>query len=208
MPKWDISKIWDGKSCFIIGGGSSLKGFDWSLLSSELTIGCNDAYKLGENICKVCIFGDNKWWNANSEELKKYKGQIFTNLGVLKTKDIPWVNHLDRKPKGFHTDALGWNNNTGFAAINLALLFGANPIYLLGFDMKLIEGVNNWHPNRLDKISQHVFIKFLRNESIIDKDWRTKFSNQQIINITNDSNLAVFPKVNFDAFWKSWKELS
>ena len=62
MPLWKPEKVWDDLDAFIIGGGHSLKSFNWDLLKSEMTIGCNMAYSLGQEICKIFIFGDNKWF--------------------------------------------------------------------------------------------------------------------------------------------------
>ena len=206
MSRWQIQPIWKDKEVFVIGGGASLKGFDTKLLIPELTIGCNSAYKLGADVCKVCIFGDgddNKFWGAHKVDLSNYEGMVFTNSGRLLNSHNPWLYTIDRRAVGFHTDALGWNGNTGFAAINLALLFGASIIYLLGFDMKLVDGQHNWHDDRLDKTGEEVYVKFLKNVPFILRDWREKFFNQQIINVTKESNLECFPKVDFDAFWKS-----
>ncbi|KKL08765.1 hypothetical protein LCGC14_2572580, partial [marine sediment metagenome] len=36
---------WKGQRCFIIGGGDSLRGFDFSKLKNELVIGINRAYE-------------------------------------------------------------------------------------------------------------------------------------------------------------------
>jgi hypothetical protein len=37
--------MWKGERCFIIGGGPSLKGFDWSLLDGEKVIATNRGYQ-------------------------------------------------------------------------------------------------------------------------------------------------------------------
>src|ERR1017187_6377563 len=36
---------WLGKRCFIVGGGESVKGFDFNRLNGEHTIGINKAFK-------------------------------------------------------------------------------------------------------------------------------------------------------------------
>ena len=148
MPIWNITPIWKDKECFIIGGGASLKGFDWNLLKSEYTIGCNSAFLLGNSICKVCVFGDQKWFLGGREkkfvghqkQLASFGGMVFTNHTKLLHSTIPYLNTLKRGGRGLYTDCLGWNQNTGFSAINLALLFGCRTIYLLGFDMKMVNG--------------------------------------------------------------------
>lgn len=37
---------------------------------------------------------------------------------------------------------IGWAGNSGFGALNLAVQFGANPIVLVGYDMRLDRGVH------------------------------------------------------------------
>jgi len=210
MSIWQVEKIWENKECFIIGGGASLKGFKWDLLAPELTIGCNNAYQLGADICKVCIFGDVRWFERNNKELESYKGMVFTNVSSLLNSKIPYLNTMKRKANGFYTDSLGWNSNTGFSAINLALLFGAKVIYLLGFDMKLSkDGKHNWHDKRLDKSGAEVYRRFLKSGGCVTKDWKGKFPDQQVINVVkpSSSDLAIFPTMNFDEFWNSRKKV-
>ena len=55
---WLHSEPWYNQDAYIIGGGSSLKDFNWKLLEKLNTIGCNDAYKLGSEVCKICMFAE------------------------------------------------------------------------------------------------------------------------------------------------------
>lgn len=203
MPQWKPEESWIGEDVFIIGGGTSLKTFDWNLLKYELTIGCNDAYAYGKEICKICVFGDIKWFKHHQEALEKFNGVVFTSCPQLQRTRIPWIWTLMRKSIGFHENALGWSGNTGANAINLALILGAKNIYLLGFDMHLSEdGKSNWHDNNLDKPRDSIYLTFLKQMKNLDKYLETRFPFQKIINVTNDSSLNVFPKVNLDLFFK------
>ncbi len=96
MPSIVPDRTWPGSEVFIIGGGKSLEGFDWSLLRPELTIGCNDAYLLGEEVCKIAIFGDNKWYLKHKEKLSKFKNRVFTNANQLQSVDLPWLYTMKR----------------------------------------------------------------------------------------------------------------
>jgi len=205
MPKWIPEKKWDGQDVFIIGGGDSLKVFDWNLLKPFLTIGCNDAYVHGHEICKICVFGDKKWFKKHEKALEQYKGILFTNVSQLINTKIPWLWTMDREPRGLHYNALGWNYNTGSVAINLALLLGAIKIYLLGFDMQLgKEGNANWHHNPLDVPDRAVYNKFITGFSRIAEDL-IKFPGVEILNVTDNSNLDVFPKIGVKEFWENRK---
>jgi len=202
MPKWVPKPDWADEDVFIIGGGDSLRGFNWSLLKDERTIGCNDAYKLGEETCKVCVFGDVKWFRKNESALAKYKGVVFTNANQLYRTRLPWLWTLQRKVTGLSRTKLAWNWNTGAVAINLALLFGAKRIFLLGFDMQVSKnGRANWHSVKGSKPNTEVYSKFLMGFMQLSIALKTKF-NCEVINVTDNSNLDLFPKVACDIFWK------
>jgi hypothetical protein len=208
MPKWNLQLDWKDKDIFIIGGGASLKGFDWNLLRSELTIGCNGNFILGPEICKICFFGDYKFFRKYVQELSNFatKGIVVTNHQKFLKCCPDWLHVFPRTAHGLHTDSLGWNSNTGASAINLALLFGAKKVYLLGFDMKLSkEKKNNWHDKGVDRANAAVFRTFLRNFVYVCKDWKSKFADREIINITDDSELNCFPKIGVKEFWEKRK---
>ncbi len=209
MPRWTPEAKWVGQEVFVIGGGNSLKDFDWNLLKDELTVGCNDAFLLGHEICKICVFGDKRWFRKHEKVLADYgnKAAVFTNYDAFHHTKIPWLWYLRRELKGLHTDALGWNRNTGSSALNLALLLGASVIYLLGFDMHLSPNREaNWHSNNVDKPNPAVYKLFLKDFEVVKKDWLEKFPDRKIINVTDDSDLEIFPKVGVKEFWSKRKE--
>lgn len=209
MPHWRVTEDWKGRDVFIIGGGSSLKNFDWKLLENECTIGCNSAFILGEKVCKICIFGDAKWFRAYQNELQNYKGVVFTNASQLYNSRVPWLWTMPRKATGLSATALGWNKNTGASAVNLALILGAQRVCLLGFDMHLSrEGRANWHDRRLSrqrKSDAVVYEKFLEGFTYVSIDLKKVFSGREIINITDDSDLDIFPKIGCKKFWDERK---
>lgn len=205
MPKWQIEEKWKDEDVFVIGGGDSLRTFDWSLLKGRSTIGCNAAFLLGEEICKICVFGDSKWFEKFKPELQKFKNAVFTNHPSLLKSKIGWLWTMERKTRGLHTDALGWNGNTGAVAINLGLILGAKRIYLLGFDMKLSkDGKSNWHDRSMDKPNGQVYRRFIADFYYVAVDLLKKFPGREIINVTDDSGLDMFPKVGTKEFWEGY----
>jgi len=203
MPKWIPEPKWIGQDVYIIGGGTSLKGFDWNLLKGKRTIGCNAAFILGADICNICIFGDTKFFNKYSRDLESFKGIVATNDPHLQKNDLPWLWTMPRSSVGLHVNSLGWNYNTGASAINLALILGAKRIYLLGFDMKLSKDKKmNWHKKGCDKPDENICHRMNENFYHVFKDWKKKFDDREIINVTDDSALKVFPKVGVKEFWQ------
>ncbi len=203
MPTWTPKPIWEGEDVFIIGGGPSLKAFDWNLLKDENVIGCNTSFQLGKEVCKICVFGDYRFFLKYVKELEAYQGPVFTNVGKLRDSTYSWLWWMPRKPKGLHLDALGWNCNTGAMVINLALLLGAARIFLLGYDMHLSEeGKANWYENLIDKPREEVYSKFLRGFACMPADINKHFAGTEVFNVTKNSGLDVFLKLDLDEFFK------
>lgn len=202
MPRWSPEQIWKDQDVFIIGGGKSLETFDWNLLKREYTIGCNDAYTLGQSVCNICVFGDSKWFNVHQRALSKFEGAVFTNAPRFYKTTIPWLWVMLRKNLGFGHDTLGWNNNTGATAINLALILGAKRVYLLGFDMHPTKGQTNWHSNSVDRRQEGVYSKFLTAFNRLPGDLEREFPGRVIINVTDNSSLNVFSKIGVEKFFE------
>jgi len=202
MPVWRPTTNWEHQEVFIIGGGDSLRHFDWSLLKDERTIGCNDAYKLGADICKLCVFGDVVWFQENESALAAYKGVVFTNAVRLYHTQLPWLWTLQRKPIGLSRSKLAWNGNTGATAVNLALILGANKIFLLGFDMHLAkDGKKNWHSQLSTRPKKSNYAKFLEGFLQLSIALKSGIFNCEIINVTDNSDLDLFQKVACAKFW-------
>jgi len=198
---------------FIIGGGTSLRGFDWSLLYDEKTIGCNQAFRLGEDVCDICVFGDYKFlfkgrgqpYHRNYDALAQFKNPVVTNVSQLQNNtDIPWLKIMPKVNAGLSKDGLGWNCNTGSVAINLALILGAKTVFLLGFDMHLDKktGKPNWHDEPLiDKPKETIYDRMIRNFALVKQQLPKVFPSSAVVNVNDDSRLNVFPKVSATGFW-------
>jgi len=204
---WLESEPWKGETAYVIGGGPSLRQFDWRRLHKENTIGCNDAYKLGRKVAKICIFGDYTWFKKHHDRLIHFGGIIVTSACALapgNTDAAPWVHYYNRIPNGLHRDGLGWNGNTGATAINLALLLGAETIYLLGFDMGRIGGKSNWHdeiihPNAVLPGSYQIF----KDREPMMVSGLKKFPGQTVININDKDTMPGIKRIGFTDWVKN-----
>lgn len=215
MDFWMPQPIWEGQDAFVIGGGSSLRTFDFRLVRPHRTIGTNQAFREGPEVCDFVVFCDKKFLFDGDkpregfyDELAAYPNPVVTNEPSLALRKIPWLRCMRRKPIGLHTDALGYNLNTGAAALNLALLLGARRIFLLGFDMHLDrEGRPNYHDRLIDKPSSEVYTRMLAHFGMIRKDLQAKFPGRTVYNVTDNSSLEVFPKLPVQKFWEEYDGL-
>lgn len=206
MPQWTPERQWLDKDVFIIGGGSSLADFDWSLLKNELTIGCNSAYRLGADVCKICLIGDKACFEHHLKNLEEYAesgGVVVTCCSQLLKSPISWLKTMPRK---FGTilkeGGLVWHGNTGGAAVNLALQLGAKKVYLLGFDMELKDGRANWHKDILSKPNPWIYHSFIGGFAIMKAAMPKVFPDSEIINLTDSSKLDIFPKISVKQFFE------
>lgn len=199
--RFDARPIWKGEDVFVIGGGPSLKTFDWTRLVGRRTIGCNSAYLLGQAVCQLCIFGDKGFWNNFQKALLKYIKSGGVVISTAPGIDHPEIFTMPRKPAGLGRDVLGWNGNTGSLALNLAMIMGARRVFLLGFDMALSAGNPNWHEQVIDKPNENVYQRFISGfDSIVD-DWDRLFPEVGVVNLNPDSKLTLFQKAKWEDFF-------
>lgn len=141
---------WSGEPCYVVGGGPSLKGFDWSRLDAERWIGCNVAAFYGPSIALAADrrfverFGADARIPPSTQRV--WQG---TELPVWHPPP-PWqsvkVAHREDGWTRRLEDGLVLGPCTGVAALHLADILGASPICLLGFDLHDDGGqTRNWH---------------------------------------------------------------
>lgn len=204
MPKWVPGEKWKGEDAYIIGGGDSLRfqNFNWELLRGKNTIGCNSALILGSGICKIMLFGDIRWWHQlGRDEAEKYGGMVVGCNPKLKDDQTPWLLTMERhgRAREFGTEFPAWGDNTGCLAVNLALILGAQRVFLLGFDMQLgPTGRANWHTLRYEKNTPAVYPKFIAHFKDMAKSLPKVFPGREVINVNDDSKLVCFPQVSLE----------
>jgi hypothetical protein len=96
----------------------------------------------------------------------------------------------------FDPECIHYGANSGFQAVNLALLFGARRIVLVGFDMRLVGGRSHFfgeHPAGLRRTSNH------RNFiSAFEVAAASLPAGIEIRNATPGSALRGFPSIDLD----------
>jgi len=112
------------------------------------------------------------------------------SVHVLRNRDFP--EHGDR----ISTDrgALATGRNSGFQALNLAILAGSRRILLLGFDAKNGPGgLPHWHGDHPVPSPPAAFAEFLRAFSAAARD--IEAAGVSVVNCSADSAIDTWPKM-------------
>lgn len=207
MPKHDPLPDWSGEDVFIIGGGPSLRRFRFAQLNGKNTIGCNHAFLLGAEACNIAAFGDFNFFKQYLAPLAAYKGWVVTNCRIGGQKNYSWLRYIPRLENGLSPTLarLGWNQNTGALAVNLALALGAARVFLLGFDMSAVppedgEGKRtHWHDTPMQDQRDEHYEKFRRGFDRVARDLPVHFPGREVLNVTDGSSkLTAFPFCSFE----------
>ena len=199
---WTPPMIWKGQDAFLIGGGSSLLGYDFTKLQGLNVIGCNDACFLGFPPLSYCVFGDAGWWHRNRHAIEKMPGTFVSNAPSILHYQLNNVFRMRRVRDGIQTgDCLGWNYSTGALAINLAVSLGASRIFLLGYDLSNQNNKSHWHDRNLKIIRDSSLDRFGRGFAVVAQSLRENFPGVSVFNVTDGSSrLKSFSAISFAEF--------
>ena len=197
---------WKGRRCFIVGGGPSLKGFNFPRLNQELTIAVNRSFEYFEpsvilwmdyqtfymDLMKG-VFGD----EARRRFMSSPALKVTLNLSKYHYPADVYSIHAapggDKRITFSLAEGIGSGENSGYAALNFAVCMGANPIYLLGFDMRGDgEGGQAWfHSGYKSDQGEGVYRKFIEAFEYAAPILKDK--GVEVVNLNKKSGLTCFP---------------
>jgi len=196
-----VPQLWYGERAVIIAGGPSLTQAqvtytkEAQITQEVRVIAINNAFTIAPwaDLLYAC---DGNWWRHHPDALEFEGMKVTQDATVQGTLRIPSVNE-----KGLSLDPLRINQgaNSGYQAINLAVLLGAFEIILLGFDMKAKGSHRHWHadhPSGLNNPSDSNFESWIKNfdEMLPDLDR----AGVRVINCSPGSALEAFPIANLE----------
>lgn len=204
---------------YIIGGGSSLTDFDFSKLENKTTITVNKGLAYVPNLNyfvtmdftalrKIpAIEGSNatKIFIANLAEpcLQEMNGQIIDvrfNL-IYKLEDFDMIiKSRNKNGIGFSFNDFRNGENSGFCALQLAILLGYKNIYLLGIDLDTVKESTHFHHGynqNIKKFKQNLEA-YYKNFVIGIKELKIKKPEIKVISCSQISKLnRVIPYEKF-----------
>lgn len=204
---------WKNRRCFIIGGGPSLRGFDFSQLKGELVIAVNRGFEKVD--AAIMVSQDVRLWGwietgKLGEDCKRkfndFKGlKVWIRTAWMHGNDFPFpediytISSTESREMIFNSkNGLPACTNSGLNALCLAICLGANPIYLLGFDMKGEKGRAAWFHDGYPEVQDEEMYKrmMVPNFELFASD--IKKAGFKIINLNPDSELKCFEFGRFE----------
>lgn len=188
---------WTSVPAVVIAGGPSLSGEQLEHVQQAQAAGRCRVIAVNNTCVKaqwadVVYFGDylalkqyapmlkpfcrGQWWTGSQAGAQRWQ------LNLVKTTGQP----------GLGDDRVHLNGNSGFQAVNLAVLFGARKVVLLGFDMKRgKDGKQHWfgeHPAPLVQVC--LFDEWIRKAGPMAE--AAAAMGVDIVNCTPGSALTAF----------------
>lgn len=190
---------WRGRTCVVAASGPSLTDAQAEAIEANQQCTCivtNTSYQkfLAPDVVYGCDF---LWWKVNMQAVKDhYRGNSFVRYwtqdrAAAERFGLNYVRHESRE--GLGRTALRTGGNSGYGAVNLAYLFGAKRILLIGFDMKEgPKGEKHWHPDHPKPLVQkQQFHEWIHKFKALADD--LKAAGVEVINCTPGSALKCFP---------------
>ncbi|MFA5373997.1 MAG: hypothetical protein WC354_07455, partial [Candidatus Omnitrophota bacterium] len=141
---------------------------------------------------------DGEWWERYiGDVLLKFTGELWTQDVTAASKY--GLNKIDGdKAEGLGREKINYGANGGYQAVNLAYLFGAKKIILLGFDMQ--RGKKNkthWHGDHPGRLNKEMPIRtWIKNFSKLADDLKNE--QVEVINSTRETALECFKKIRLE----------
>lgn len=193
--KWDVPKMWDGATVYILGGGPSLRDVDINRLRGQHIIAVNNAYQLASWI-PMMYFMDTVWFRWHAESLANWPGIRVTSC--RECENTSWVKFVDqghRRELDERPHFMMRGTNAGFGAMAIAIKLGAMKVILLGFDMQLVNGNANWHEDHERVTIAEIYKRqFLKSFASVKGELIER--GIEVINATPGSALTTFPIVS------------
>lgn len=171
MELQEMKTDFQARPCYIIGGGVSVTGFPAVTLAGKNVIGVNWAFRWFD--CRLTFAADYHFWRwiysraidaeARKKALTATTIERLSNTGVrvglsffgqplpdFGKGEIAYLKSLGKVgiPRSFSSGIYN-GNSSGFCALQIALLLQADPVFLVGFDMKSHDGRIHHYDNEV-----------------------------------------------------------
>jgi len=203
-------------------------------LQYEYSIGLNMWYKFGPETT-FTTWIDWEWYRDNLDDIKNLPLLIGKIDPSLSNRKLIQDNTITLKPSHKYHGKNSWEHGfyktslVGYFALTLSIALNFKEIYLLGYDGKEIDGKTHFYQDKVDlqertkgrqlkyrgigkrKTDTKEFYKtsYYNNGGKKFHDWFLPYKQEldkiKIVNVSSESIITTFPKINYDEFFKILK---
>jgi len=205
---WRPEALFAGETVFVVGGGPSLRGFDFRCLRGRRVIAVN-ASGFDVPWADVLVFHDYEWFAhpANRQLIDAWSGLVVTFSRRAKAAAPDRVRRVDcihRPSFPLAHVPIRVGHCSGQSAVSLAITMRAKRVVLLGFDMRAnAKGQTHYHKDRpLYDAAHAAKTAPVYAESFLPawKGWHADAHSVgcDVVNATPGSALTEFPAVDLE----------
>ena len=203
----EVAREWGETTAVLLGGGPSLTVGQVEQVRAAREAGAvrviavNDAYRLAP-FADLCYFADSQWWGWHKDRpaFRAFAGQkcsIADSGANITDPAVHILLNANGRGHGFGLSLdpkqIVTGSNSGYQALNIAVLAGAKTVILLGFDAREPTGKTHWfgdHPKREPVAAYAEYRKaFSAGENAI------KAAGVRVLNCAPGSAIDSFPKL-------------
>jgi hypothetical protein len=196
-----IPRCWPEQTVVCIASGPSLTEQDVNYVEGKArVIAVNDAYRLAP-WADVLYAADHAWWAQNMRYVEAcFTGDCWTQsvtasakYSILKRVQLTREPGISHDPMTIHS-----GGHSGYQALNLAYLMGANRIILLGYDCQRTGGEDHWFGRHEGPLNQGMDVaEWARAyDAASDELWRAGIT---VVNCSRESAITAFVRVPIEA---------
>jgi len=208
---------WSGQSCYVIGGGPSLKDFRWDCLKPRKNvIAINRAFLdcpwadvfFTEDLRVIELYCLRPEWKAFQGVRAYHALSPDQKAKALALDPDLFIIERQREDKFWSkrfADGLSLSSNSMIGALNMVDILGADPIFILGLDCNRTGGkVTNYHPDYeragFERTGDDQYESFASDF----KWWAAlHLREKQVYNLNKLSAVDCWPKLDRDIFFLS-----
>ena len=181
-----------GRPVVVVASGPSLSRADVDYCRGRAAVVVvNDNYRIAP-WADVLYAADPEWWDAHRGATEFRGVRVTQDAGAARRYGIAYVESVAAPGFSLERGRVHRGDNSGFQAVNLAVLYGGRPIVLLGFDLKLAgDGRRHWfgdHPGELNQDSPYGSFRHAFNEAA------ARHPDVEIVNATRETALECYPR--------------
>jgi hypothetical protein len=157
---------------------------------ADVLYGCDSAWW---NVHDGCPGFKGEKWSSHEQDPNPRERHMNDKREVADRYDLSLVRGLNGDEFSLDPNLIRYGSNSGFQALNLAILKGCRRIVLVGYDMRCVSGKSHFFGDHPQGLQQNQDEHYRRYAVRFERAWKSIRKPVDIINATPDSALTCFP---------------